>query len=90
MTRLLDWIIQGADNVLTGGKFTIFVRPSLEILAQSETSDSHVTTVNQIVFEQISQDLFVNFLLLIISKNKKKSSIIESADGSTYWGFRRF
>ena len=58
MASFLDGFLQRTDNILAGGQFTICVCPSLNIFAQCASSDSHVVTINQVVLEQVSKNLW--------------------------------
>jgi hypothetical protein len=58
MSGLLDWLIQRSDNILTLRELAVFVSPTVEVFPKGQAGNSHVVTVNAIVLEQVSQDLY--------------------------------
>lgn len=58
MTSFLDGFVEGSDDILLiEVEFAVFVHPPIQVLAEGETSNSHVVTVDQVLLQQEVEDL---------------------------------
>ena len=58
MTSFLDGFVEGSDDILLiEVEFAVFVHPPIQVLAESETSNGHVVTVDQVLLQQEVEDL---------------------------------
>lgn len=52
MSRRLDWLLKGSDNILTRHReLPALVYPSFQVLAQTLSGDSESVPIDQLVLE---------------------------------------
>lgn len=47
-----NWLVERTDHVLTRGEFAMFVYPTLQVFAESSTSDRDIISVDEVIFHQ--------------------------------------